>query len=58
MIELKSRFKKIEKEIKRIEQILNHDEDTSEYWNNIQRLLNERKQIIAAAKKNNIELFD
>jgi hypothetical protein len=58
VIELKSRFKKIEKEIKRIEQILNHDEDTSEYWNNIQRLLNERKQIIAAAKKNNIELFD
>ena len=58
MIELKSRFKKIEKEIKRIEQILNHDQNTNEYWNNIDRLLNERKQIIAAAKKNNIELFD
>jgi len=58
VIELKSRFKKIEKEIKRIEQILNHDQNTNEYWNNIDRLLNERKQIIAAAKKNNIELFD
>jgi DNA repair exonuclease SbcCD ATPase subunit len=56
--ELKQQFKAIETELKRLEQILKHDDDTSDYWNNIDRVLSERAAIIAEANANNIQLFE
>lgn len=56
--ELKQQFQAIKTELKRLEQILTHDDDTSDYWNNIDRVLSERAAIIAEANAQNVQLFE